>query len=147
MNVSKHSLGHILRENLCLSAYRCCVSHLLDARLKKKKVLKGAKKVAKEVPKNAHYRILCTNEKIFNIGKKLYRQNDHESSYEPRGLEESSSPLVIVWWGVTFSGATQIHFCDASVKTNDEVYQAMLNDVLPLLEETVFVDKDGSCFQ
>ncbi len=49
---------------------------------------------------------------------------------------------VMVWWGVLHSDATQIHFYNAGVKTNDEVYIAMLNNVLLLLEETVFVDED-----
>ncbi len=30
---------------------------------------------------------------------------------------------------------------------NGEVYRSMLNDILPPLEETVFVDKDEYCFQ
>ncbi len=37
---------------------------------------------------------------------------------------------------------TQIHFCETGVKMNDEVYRVMLNDILPPLEETVFVDQD-----
>ncbi len=35
MNIFKRSLIDILREDLCLGAYRHCVSHLLNAILKK----------------------------------------------------------------------------------------------------------------
>ncbi len=37
---------------------------------------------------------------------------------------------------------TQIYFLNASIKTNVEVYRAMLSDALPPLEKTVFIDKD-----
>ncbi len=40
-----------------------------------------------------------------------------------------------------------IHFCDTNIKMNAKVYRAMLNDVLPHLEEIVFVDEDKWCFQ
>ncbi len=49
--------------------------------------------------------------------------------------------LVTVWWGGLYSSKTWIHFCNAGVKTNGEVYQVMFN-VLPPLEEIVFVYKD-----
>ncbi len=43
MNVSECSLSHILREDLRLSVYKHCMSHSLDARLKKKYVMKDIK--------------------------------------------------------------------------------------------------------
>ncbi len=58
-----------------------------------------------------------------------------------------ASLLGMVWWGVSYSCATQIHFCNAGVETNGEVYKATVNDVLPSQEETVFADKDEWCFQ
>ncbi len=48
----------------------------------------------------------------------------------------------MVWWGVLYFGAIQFHFCDSSVKTNGDVYWAMLNHVLLPLAETVFADED-----
>ncbi len=35
MNISKHSLSHILQEDFCLGIYSPCASHLLDTRIKK----------------------------------------------------------------------------------------------------------------
>ncbi len=104
-------------------------------------------KVAKKVPKYAHHRILFTSEMIFNIEEKFNCQNDHvyaKSYYEakdkiPRVQCGHHPPLVMVWWGVSYySSATQIHFCNAKIKTNGAVYQVVLNDVS--LEETVLMD-------
>ncbi len=84
-NVSKRSLSHILRENLRLGVYRYCVSHLFDTR--QKTTLWKLQEVAKKVPKNAHDRILFTDEKIFNIEEKFNHQNDHvyaKSCYEAK---------------------------------------------------------------
>ncbi len=111
-------------------------------------------KVAKKVPKNAHWRILFTDEKIFNSEEKFNHQNDHvyaKSCYEakdkiPRVQRSHHRPLVMVWQGVSYSSAIQIHFCDANVKTNGEVYRAILNDVLQPLEEIVFMDEYERCF-
>ncbi len=62
-------------------------------------------------------------------------------------VQRSHRPLwVMILLGVSYSGATLIHFC-TRIKMNGEIYRAMLNDVLPLLEETVIVDKDEWCFQ
>ncbi len=59
----------------------------------------------------------------------------------------SPPPPVMVWLGVLYSNVTQIHFRNAGVKTNGEVYSALLNNVLPSLEETVFTDENEWCFQ
>ncbi len=76
--------------NMCrplhLSVSRHCASHLLDAILKKSTLWK-VQKVAKNIPKNTHQRILFTNEKIFNVEEKFNRQNDHvyvKSCYEAK---------------------------------------------------------------
>ncbi len=50
--------------------------------------------------------------------------------------------LVMVWWGISYPGATRIHFCNVGVKTNSEVYRGILNNVLPPLEETVVKSAD-----
>ncbi len=41
MNNFKHSLSHILREDLRLGVYKHFVSHILDKTFKKKNVMKG----------------------------------------------------------------------------------------------------------
>ncbi len=69
------------------------------------------------------------------------------SKTKSQGFREASPHLTSIaignsLGGVSCSGATQIHFCYTGVKTNGEVYQAILNNVLPRMEETVFVDED-----
>ncbi len=94
-------------------------------------------KVAKKVPKNAHHRILFNIEKIFKIEEKLNRQNDivhAKNCYEaedkiPQVRRGHHLPLVMVCWQVSYPGATQIHFCNTSVKTNGEIYRVTLNHV------------------
>ncbi len=51
MNVSKCSLGWILQEDLHPGAYSRCVSHLLDARLKKYLHYEKCKKLLKRFQK------------------------------------------------------------------------------------------------
>ncbi len=42
---------------------------------------------------------------------------------------------------------SQIHFCNTGVKTNCDIYRAMLSDVSSPLEKTVIMDEDEWCFQ
>jgi len=53
----------------------------------------------------------------------------------------------MVWWGVTYEGVTNIHFCDAGVKTNAAVYKCMLDDVVEPLNHSLFENMDNWCFQ
>ncbi len=111
--------------------------------------MNSAKSCIKKIQKNAHHRILFTNEKIFNIEEKFSSQNDHiyaKSCYEPKDKSwrvqrgHHSSPFsncwvgsFVLWW--------------YGVKTNGEIDWAVLNDVLPSLEKTVFADEDEWGFQ
>jgi len=92
----------------------------------------------KTVQKNEHRRILFSDKKIFTIEKKFNRQNDRvyaRSRYEakeklPR-VQRVYHPLsAIVWWEVSYYGATNIHFCENGVKMNGVVHRKMLEDVV-----------------
>jgi DDE superfamily endonuclease len=154
MNVSKRSMSRILREDLQLGAYRRCVSHLLTPRLKKIRA-ERCKKLLKRFKNKGHRRILFSDEKIFTIEEKINRQNDRvyaKSCYEanekaPRVTRAHHPPSVMVWWGVSYDGATKIHFCDAGVKTNAAVYECMLDDVVKPLNHSLFENEDNWCFQ
>ncbi len=153
MNVQSFFGSYFVKRVTPWCVYRHCVSHLLDARLKKIRY-EGCKKLLKKFQKNAHHWILFTNEKIFDIKGKFNCQNDcvcAKSCYKtknkiPRVQKGHHHLLVMVWWGILYSGATQIYFCDVGVKTNGEIYRAMLNDVSLPVEEAVFVDKGEWCF-
>ncbi len=154
MNVSKRSMSRILREDLQLGAYRRCVSHLLTARLRKIRADR-CKKLLKRFKNNGHRRILFSDEKIFTIEEKINRQNDRvyaKTCYEanekaPRVTRAHHPPSVMVWWGVSYEGATKIHFCDAGVKTNAAVYEKMLDDVVEPLNRSLFENTEDWCFQ
>ncbi len=112
--------------------------------------MKGAKSCQKDSIKTLTAES-CTPMKKFSISRKnsiikmtVYMPKvvvwPKTKSQGCRGFITSLS--IVVWWGVSYSGVIQIHFCNNSVKTNGEVYRAMLNDVLPPVEVTVFVGKD-----
>ncbi len=153
MNVSKHSLSRILWEDLYFSAYRHCVSHLLDARLKKihyercKKLLKRFQKTRATKSCLPVKRFLISRRN--SITKTVYRPNVvTRSKTKSQRFREVVTPLLVrfLWW-VLYSGTTQINFCGTGIKMNGQIYRAMLNDALLLLKETVFVDNDEWCFQ
>ncbi len=77
----------------------------------------------------------------------MYAKSCYEAKDKSQMFRGVLPSLVMVWWGILYSSATQIHFYDTGVKIDAEVYQATLNDVLPPLEETVFVDVGEWCFQ
>ncbi len=64
-----------------------------------------------------------------------------------KGSEGSSAAVSNGFMGNFVLRGNAVHFCDADVKTNGEVYRAILTDVLPPLEENVFADRDKWCFQ
>ncbi len=157
MNISKRSQLYFARrltpwctQAPCKSFIRCETQ---------KKSYKMFKKLLKRFQNNAHHRILFTDEKISDIEQKFNRQNDcvytkscYETKDKIRRVQRGHHPLPLVtvwwvWWGVSYFGATYIHFCDIGIKTNGEVYWAMLNDVLQALEETVCAHKDKWYFQ
>ena len=99
---------------------------------------------------NGHQSILFTNEKIFTIEESFNRQNDRvysSSSWEarkvaPRVLRAHHLSSVMVWWRVSYSGVTQLHFCEKGVKTGAKVYEdTVLEPTVRGLNTTLFRNK------
>ncbi len=84
-----------------LGAYKHCLSHLLDASLKKKHIIKGAKSCRS---KKAHRQIPFTIKKIFNIEEKFNYQNDYKyaKSFEAKDFQRFRGIITTLypglWW-------------------------------------------------
>ncbi len=48
---------------------------------------------------------------------------------------------MMVWWGIPYTGATEIHFCKHGAKTSAKVYLEMLKNVVKPLNGTIFQNK------
>ncbi len=44
----------------------------------------------------------------------------------------------MIWWGISNDHVTSIHFCEKEVKTSSTEYQNMLDEVVELVNETLF---------
>ncbi len=101
MSVCKHSLSCILWEHLCFNGYRHYVSHLFDARLKKKtlfKMQKVAKKVSKKLtPSNPVYQwkrfSILNRNSIVKIT--VYAQNCYEVKNKIPSIQRGRPPPAI----------------------------------------------------
>lgn len=145
MKISQKSMSRIIKEDLALGAYKRHTGHLLTVALKQK-----SKALRSRYAKNAHRRILFTDEKIFTVEESFNKQNDRvyaRSSREASELiprvERGHHPAsVMVWWGVSYDGVTDLHFCEKGVKTSAKVYQTtVLEDVVKPLNQTMFANK------
>ncbi|VVC32817.1 Hypothetical protein CINCED_3A023201 [Cinara cedri] len=84
-----------------------------------------AKKLLQQYAKNGHRQILFTDEKIFIVEEIFNRQNDRvyarnsrEAAKKNQRIERGHHPaLVMVWWGVSYEGITQLHFCEQGKRT------------------------------
>ncbi len=136
-----------------------CVLALCESftRFKTKNTLWKVQKVAKKVPK-MYTAISCLLMERFSISRR--NSITKMSTYTPKVVtrpktksqksSEASSPpppLVMVWWEGSYSCETYNHFCNADINMNCEVFLAMVNYVLPPLEEAVFTDEDEWYFQ
>ena len=46
-------------------------------------------------------------------------------------VEKGHHPAsVMVWWGVSYDGFTDLHFCEQGVKTSAKVYQATVSEAV-----------------
>ena len=99
---------------------------------------------------NGHRSILFMDEKIFTIEESFNQQNDRvyaSSSREPRKVatrvQRAHHPSsVMVWLGVSYSGGTQLHFCEKGVKTGAKVYKdTVLEPIVRGLNTTLFRNK------
>ena len=123
LNISTKSMSRLLSEDLGLRAYRRSTGHFFTPHLKKQKELK-CKCPLQQYANNRHRNILFTDEKIFTIEESFNRDSDRVYALSSREAREivpqvqrgHHSSSVIVWWGVSYSGATQLHFCEKWVK-------------------------------
>lgn len=153
MKISPRSMSRILREDLNLKAYKRYTGHLLTPQLREIRRVRSKALLARH-GKNSYKKILFTDEKIFTIEQKFNRQNDRvyaQSSYEakekvPRIQRGHHPTSVMVWWGVSYQGVTEVHFCEQGVKTSGKLYVQMLEDVVAPLNDTLF-DREEWVFQ
>lgn len=146
MKISRKSMARILKKDLGLGAFKRRTGQLLTASLKKNRVEKS-KRLLIKYANDKHKKILFTDEKIFTIQEKFNKQNDRvyarssaEASEVVRRIEKGHHPAsVMVWWGVSYDGITDLHFCEKGVKTSARVYQqTILEDVVKPLNHTLF---------
>lgn len=148
MKIAPRTVSRILRDDLRLRAYKRYTGHLLTDKLKQIRY-KRSKKLIREFGSGRYQDILFTDEKIFTVEETYNKQNDRvyaRSSYEakekvPRIQRGHHPASVMVWWGVSYHGASHIHFCEKGVKTSAKVYQEMLTDVVKPLNTTLFKNK------
>ncbi|VVC43196.1 Hypothetical protein CINCED_3A005863 [Cinara cedri] len=129
----------IFAKEMKVNAQSRFTSYLLTDRLKRIK-LERSKKLQRSYGRQKCKQILFTDEKIFTVEEKYNNQNDRvyaTSSLEVREkvscVQRGHHPAqVMVWWGMSRHGVTQIHFYEKGVKTGARVYQ---NSVLkPLVK-------------
>ncbi|UYV85194.1 hypothetical protein LAZ67_X004905, partial [Cordylochernes scorpioides] len=94
-----------------------------------------------------HERILFTDTKIFTVEENINRQNDRiyacsslEASLRVRRLEKSHHPSSFMgWWGVSYQGVTDLHFCAKGVKNTAKNYQEdILEQIVKPLNTKMF---------
>ena len=112
----------------------------------KKIRLERSRNLLRQHAKNQHRRILISDETIFITEEKFNRQNDkvyaqsHEESRQvaPQVLHGYHPASVTVWLGVSYQGATAVHFCKKWVKTSTNVYvEEVVEKVVKPLNQTM----------
>lgn len=146
MALSKMSMSRIIKQDLGLGAYKKHTGHLLTVALKQIRRVRS-KCLLDKYAQGMHRKILFTDEKIFTVEEKFNKQNDRvyaKSSKEaaelvPKVQKGHHPASVMVWWGVSYDGVTQLHFCEKGVKTSAAVYQkTVLEQVVKPLSTTIF---------
>ncbi|KAL4153798.1 hypothetical protein QTP88_001631 [Uroleucon formosanum] len=155
MKIPPRTMSQIIKEDLGLGAYRRSAGQRLTDALRQIRTTR-AKKLLKRYAKNGHRQILFTDEKIFTVEEKFNRQNDRvyahnsrEAAEKIQRVERGHHPAsVMVWWGVSYEGVTQLHFCEQGVKTRAVNYQNdILEKVVKPLSDTLFVGKNWTFLQ
>lgn len=146
MDISTATMSRVIKDDLKMKAYRRNTGHLLTPRLKAIRTERSKRLLAWHAI-NGHENILFTDEKIFTIEEKFNRQNDRvyaSSSSQakevvPRIQRGHHPSSVMVWWGVSHQGVSDLHFCEKGVKTGASVYQKnVLEGVVKPLNTTLF---------
>lgn len=146
MSISTRSMSRIIKSDLGMGAFRRSTGHLLTSQLKSIRTTRS-KALLQRYDNNKHRQILFTDEKIFTVEEKFNRQNDRIYAHSSREAREVASRVqrghhpasVMVWWGVSYEGVTQLHFCEKGVKTAAKNYQAdVLEGCVKPLSSTLF---------
>ncbi len=127
MNLVPRNVLCVLKKYLGLRAYKRYSRHLLNTH--KSLRLERSKKFLRVYGKNLFKKIMFTDEKIFTTEQKFSKQIDKvyaQIVYKAeakvpgirRGHHQSS---VMVLWGVSWNGATAIHFCTPGVKVTIKI--------------------------
>ncbi len=155
MGISLKSMSTVIRVDLGLKAYRRSRGQYLTPNLMEQRAQKS-KALLKRYAHNKHRSILFTDEKMFTIEEVFNRQNDRiyacdaktARAIAPRVQRGHYPASVMVWWGVTYDGVTQLHFCEKGVKTSAEVYQnTILEPLVKPLNTSLFNNKGWSFLQ
>ena len=148
--ISRPTMPRVLNHDLGLRAYKQRTGHFLTAALREQRVVK-AKRLLKHYAGNGHRSMLFSDEKVFTVEQCFNAQNDRvyaSSSQQaatrvPRVQRSHHPASVMVWWGVSFNGTTQLHFCEQGVKTSAHVYQTtVLEPIVKPLNTTMFPNAD-----
>lgn len=146
MKIHPKSMSRIIKKDLGLGAFKRRTGQLLTASLKTHRVEKS-KRLLVEYANDRHKKILFTDEKIFTVQEKFNKQNDRIYAHSSREASELVSRVekghhpasVMVWWGVSYDGVTNLHFCEKGVKTSGKVYQeSVLEAVVKPLNQSLF---------
>ena len=131
-----------------MGAYRRSMGHLLTPSLKGIRRLRAKQLLVQYAEK--HRNILFTDEKIFTIEEHFNKQNDRVYAHSVQEaaqviymVERGHHPAsVMVWWGVSYLGVTELHFCTQGVKTSAKSYlEDILEIVVKPLRETLFKEQ------
>ncbi|KAL4132026.1 hypothetical protein QTP88_009247 [Uroleucon formosanum] len=124
MKIPPRSMSRIIKEDLGLGAYRRSIGQrLTDAlhqieRQEGRSYFIGTQKMA-------------TDRYCLQMKKCLLVERGHHPA------------SVMVWWGVSYEGITQLHFCEQGVKARAINYQNyILEKVVKPLKDTLFVGKN-----
>lgn len=149
MKIPPRTMSRIIKQDLKLGAYRRSTGQRLTAALRKIRATR-AKVLWSRHAKGGYRNILFTDEKIFTVEQKFNRQNDkiyahssQEASEKVPRVERGHHPAyVMVWWGVSYEGVTELHFCEQGVKIRATNYQKdILKRVVKPLNDTLFAGK------
>ena len=146
-NISRVSINRILKYDLKVKAYSRRKVHYLNDRLREMR----RERCPILLRRHDARKILFTDEKLFTVEEKFNRQNNKvyaKSSKDvpasARNVSRTHHPAsVMVWWGVSYEGVTQLHFCQQGVKVKAKNYQSdILEPVVKPLSHTLFHNKD-----
>ncbi|UYV66488.1 WNT5B [Cordylochernes scorpioides] len=132
MNLAPRTVSRIINEDLGLRAFKRRTGHLITPALRDIRRV-GSKMLLARHDGRWHERILFTDENIFTVEEKINRQNDKmyaRSSLEFSSRERKSEDLkksqhpssVMVWWGVSYQGVTDLHFCAKGPRIKQRLY-------------------------